>query len=153
LAQIYIDFIFKNFTYAPLNCVYINEYSSRNGTLLRNYKIKNIIYYESKEYYDYYLYFYLEYFETTYISFSFKSNSTIDNVEIDLSFYGGLYNLSNGVIKCFEDVFAETPYFLVIPALCNSKIKVELNSTLEDDLEDLDLILIEYQKNNSDYFI
>ena len=153
LAQIYIDFIFKNFTYAPFNCVYINEYSSRNGTSLRNYNIKNIIYYDSEDYFDYYLYFNLGYIEATYISFSFKSNSTIDNAEIDVSFYGGLYYLSNGVIKCFEDFFTETPYYLVIPALCNSKIKVEFNSTLEDDLEDLNLILIEYQKNNSDYFI
>ena len=153
LAQIYIDFVFKNFTYLPFNCVYINEYSSRNGTSLLKYQIKNIIYYESQKYYDYYLYFNLEYFSTTYISFSFKSNSTIDNMKIEFHLYGGLYNLSNGVIKCFEDVYYDTPYYFVIPTLCNTKIKVELNTTLEEDLENLELVLFEYQKNNSDYYI
>ena len=97
LTKIYIDFLFENFTYAPFNCVYINEYSRKNGTSLRKYIIKDFKYYKSKKY-IYYFYYNLENFASTYISISFKSNSTIDNVEIDLSFDGGLFYLYNGVI-------------------------------------------------------
>ena len=79
-VQIYIYFGFINFTYAPIDCVFINEYSSRNGTSLRNYKIDDFEHYWSEGYYYHSLYYDLENFSSTYISFSFKSNSTIDNV-------------------------------------------------------------------------
>ena len=134
----------------PFNCVYINEYASRNGTSLRSYIIKNLRDYESDEFYFNYN---LENFSSTYFSFSFKSNSTIASVEIILSFNGGLYNLSNGVKKGFYNFFQHTPYYLVIPTLSYSKIKVEVNSNSKNDLENLNLTLIEYQKNNSDYYI
>ena len=52
MAQISIEFTFTNFTYAPFDYVYINGYSSRNGTSFRNETIKNIECYKSKEYYD-----------------------------------------------------------------------------------------------------
>lgn len=154
LTKIYIDFLFENFTYAPFNCVYINEYSRKNGTSLRKYIIKDFKYYKSDKY-IYYFYYNLENFASTYISISFKSNSTIDNVEIDLSFDGGLFYLYNGIIEELGGFVAETPYYLVIPASCNSKIKVELNTTLEDDLKNLDLnlTLFEYQEKEPDYFI
>ena len=117
---------------------------------MRSYIIKNLRDYESDEFYfDYNL----ENFSSTYFSFSFKSNSTIASVEIILSFNGGLYNLSNGVKKGFYNFFQHTPYYLVIPTLSYSKIKVEVNSNSKNDLENLNLTLIEYQKNNSDYYI
>ena len=150
LNRISIQLLFDSFIYLPFNCVYINEYASRNGTSLRSYIIKNLRDYESDEFYFNYN---LENFSSTYFSFSFKSNSTIASVEIILSFNGGLYNLSNGVKKGFYNFFQHTPYYLVIPTLSYSKIKVEVNSNSKNDLENLNLTLIEYQKNNSDYYI
>ena len=152
MGTVYIYFNFVNFTYAPFDCIYINEYSSRNGTSLRKETIKNIEYYKSEEYYEYCITYNFENFSSTYISFSFKSNLTIENVLIELYIYGGLFNLSNGIAKKFEDLFEDESYYLAIP-VCNSKIKVELNSTYYVGLEDIVLTIIEYQKNNSDYYI
>ena len=152
MVRIYIDFKFVNFTYAPFNQMHIREYSSRNGTSLRSYIIRNIKYHKSEDFYFYYVYFNLKNFSSTYISFSFKSNSTIDNVIIALSFYGGLYNLSNGVIKEFEEISSSTPYYFAIPTTCYSKIKIELNSS-DYYFDYLVLNIIEYQKNNSNYYI
>ena len=91
-------------------------------------------------------------FSSTFFSFSFKSNSTIENVLIELYFYEELFNLSNGSTWYFSDLYYDEPYYFVFPVI-NSKIKVELNSTLDEDLENLNLTLIEYQKINSDYYI
>ena len=77
MAQIEIRFGFINFTNDPFDCVYINEYSSRNGTSLRNYTVDDF-YVDKSEDYDYQIIYYtLEDFSSTYISFSFKSNITI----------------------------------------------------------------------------
>ena len=152
MAQIEIRFGFINFTKDPFDCVYINEYSSRNGTSIISYKVDDFSYYKSEDY-DYHIIHYnLENFSSTYISFSFKSNITIENVLIELYFYGGLFNLSNGIIKKLEDLYEDEPYYLAIP-VCNSRIKVELISDCDESLEDLELTIIEYQKNNSNYYI
>ena len=152
MAQIEIRFGFINFTKDPFDCVYINEYSSRNGTSLRNCTVDDF-YVDKSEDYDYQIIYYtLEDFSSTYISFSFKSNIAIENVLIELYFIGGLFNLSNGILKKFEDLYEDEPYYFVIP-VCNSRIKVELISDYDDSLEDLELTIIEYQKNNSNYYI
>ena len=152
MAQIEIRFGFINFTKDPFDCVYINEYSSRNGTSIISYKVDDFSYYKSEDY-DYHIIHYnLENFSSTYISFSIKSNKSIENVLIKLYFYGGLFNLSNGVIKKLEDLCEDEPYYLAIP-VCNSRIKVELISDCDESLEDLELTIIEYQKNNSNYYI
>ena len=57
MSQIEIDFGFTNLTRAPFDCVYINEYSSRNGTSLRHYTIKDIEYYKDQVGCDYFFYY------------------------------------------------------------------------------------------------
>ena len=44
MVQIYVDLTFINLSYVPFDCIYINEYKSRNGTSLRNYTIEDISY-------------------------------------------------------------------------------------------------------------
>ena len=80
MVQIYIDFRFENLSYVPFNYIDINEYSSRNGTLLNKYTIEDIKYSRTQENCDYYIYYDLENFSSTYISFSFESNSTVNSV-------------------------------------------------------------------------
>ena len=152
MIQIYVDFRFINFTNGSFSCIHINEYSSRNGTSLRHYTIKDIEYYKDQVGCDYFFYYDLEDFSTTYISFSFKSNSTVDIMDIEISIEGGLYYLSNGVSEDFNNIYYDVPFYFVIPVR-NSKINVELNTSNDENLDDLNLTLIEYQKNNSDYYI
>ena len=152
MIQIYVDFRFINFTYGSFSCIHINEYSSRNGTSLRHYTIKDIEYYKDRVGCGYFFYYDLENFSTTYISFSFESNSTVDIMDIEIIIEGGLYYLSNGVSEDFNDVYYDVPFYFVIPVR-NSKINVELNTSNDENLDDLNLTLIEYQKNNSDYYI
>ena len=152
MIQTEIHFTFINLSYVPFDCIYLNEYSSRNGTSLRNYTIEDISYSKHKEDCFYYFQYEVENFSSTYLSFSFESNSTVDEMKIIMYFYGGLYNLSNGIPSVFEDLFLNVPYYFVIPVK-NSKINVELYNDYDDDLENLNLTLIEYKENNLDYYL
>ena len=160
LAKIEIEFKSKDFIYFPSNSINIKEYSSLNGTPIRNHIIELLEYKINKKYY-YYLDYILEDFSTNYISFAIVPNSTIDNVEIGVYFFGGLYYMSNGVTESFEDIFNNEPLYLSIPATCNSMISIDL--TIETDIFYYDIydiydilenfILIEYQKIDSNYNI
>ena len=153
LVEISIDFKFDNYTYLPFENVFINEYSSRNGTSIRKYTIKHFNFFENQKYYYYSFYYDIENFISTYVSLSIKPNITIDNVEIIKSFYGGVYNISNRVAKNIQDLYEETPFYLTIHSESNSKIKVKLKITPNEYRIDLTFTLIEYQKNNSGYYI
>ena len=160
LAKIEIKFISKDFIYFPSNSLNINEYSSLNGKPIRNHIIELLENNINKKYYYYFDYI-LEDFSTNYISFAIVPNSTIENVEIGVYIFGGLYNMSNGVTESFEYIFNNEPLYLSIPATCNSIISIDL--TIETDIFYYDindiydilenLILIEYQKSDSNYNI
>ena len=99
LTKIDVYFRFKNFTYLPFNCVYINEYSSRNGSSIKNKTIEDFKF-ESN---DYYFRYSLEDFSSIYISLTVTPNITIDNVRIKLYFFGGLNYMTNGEKTNFWD--------------------------------------------------
>ena len=151
LAEIFIEFQFEYFIYLPFNSIYINEYSNPNGTPIRNHIIDHLEYYKSEKYYYYSIDYFIEDFSTNYISFTIMPNSTIDNVEIGVYTYGGLYNMSNGVTESFQDIYYNVPLYLSIPITYNSMINIDLKVKPYDILENL--ILIEYQKNDSNYNI
>ena len=148
-TEIEVIFIFETFTYLPFNCTFINEYSSRKGASIRNKTIENFEYYIEDGYHMYDFFYSLEDFSSTYLSFSITPNTSIENVEIELYFSGVLYNMSSGVEESFGgDV---VPLYLAIPAKLGSKINVDLKVSPEDC--SIKLALIEFQKNNSDYYI
>ena len=152
MVQINVDFIFMDLSYVPFDCIRTNEHSSRNGKSSRNHTIEDIRY-PSHQYNCHYLFYYeMDNFSSTYFSFSFKSNSTVDRVNIRLTFDGDLKYLDKEITKEFFDLNYDTPYYFVIE-VSNSKIEVEMISRYDDDLENVNLTLIEYQKNNSDYYI
>ena len=148
LSEIQINFIFEDFTYLPFNCAYINEYSSRNGTSIRNKTIEDLEYKNNNNYHYYYFSYSLEDFSSIYISLTVTPNITIDNVKIEIYFYGGLNYISNGERTNFLD--NEGPLYLAIPAIFGSNIFVEL-TMVQHGLTTINLI--EYQKNNSGCFI
>ena len=148
LSEIQINFIFEDFTYLPFNCAYINEYSSRNGTSIRNKTIEDLEYKNNNNYHYYYFSYSLEDFSSIYISLTVTPNITINNVKIEIYFYGGLNYISNGERTNFLD--NEGPLYLVIPAIFGSNIFVEL-TMVQHGLTTINLI--EYQKNNSGCFI
>ena len=152
MVQISVDFTFKNLSYVPFDCIHINEYSSRNGRSLRNYTIEDFGYPTPREDRRCFFYYDMDNFSSTYFSFSFKSNSTVEKMDIKIIFFGGVTYLDKGITEEFDDVYYDIPWYFVIP-VSNSKIEVELISRYDDDLENLNLTLIEYQKNNSDYYI
>ena len=148
LSEIQINFIFEDFTYLPFNCAYINEYSSRNGTSIRNKTIEDLEYKNNNNYHYYYFSYSLEDFSSIYISLTVTPNITIDNVKIEIDYYGGLNYISNGERTNF--LYNEGPLYLAIPAIFGSNIFVEL-TMLQHGLTTINLI--EYQKNNSSCFI
>jgi len=152
MIQIEIHFTFINLSYVPFYSIYLNEYSSRNGTSLRNYTIEDVSCSKPKKNCYYSFYYDVENFSSTYLSFSFESNSTVDRVNIRKYFDGGLYNLSNGIPTVFDDLLLDIPYYFVIPVK-NSKINVELYTEYNDDFENINLTLIEYQENNPDCYL
>lgn len=90
----------------------------------------------------------MEDFSAIYISLTVTPNTTIDNVEIELYFTGGLDYMTNGERMTFRD--NKKSLYLATPAIFGSMIYVDLTiiyNTLST------ITLIEYQKNNSDCFI
>ena len=69
LGEIAVEFKFNNFTYLPFNCTFINEYSKRNGSSIRNKTIEDFDYAQDSDYHYYYFIYSLEDFSSTYFSF------------------------------------------------------------------------------------
>jgi hypothetical protein len=80
LAKMQVKLKFDNYTYLPFNCVYIDEYSYRNGSSMENLIIAEYKYNRSKS--TIYNFDYdLVNFSSTYVSFAIKANSSIEIIK------------------------------------------------------------------------